>query len=113
LLLRGSLEQYHHARHLPVYGSIGIAYLACGLGALPLVRHVGHHRRRGSVPAGALLIGGERTSVLSALEPITGVLIGILGFHESAKPTVLIGSLLVIASSILIAVMDLKKKKSE
>ena len=62
---------------------------------------------------GALLIGGERTSVLSALEPITGVVIGIFVFHESAKPTVLIGSFLVIASAILIAVMDLKKKKSE
>ncbi len=62
---------------------------------------------------GALLIGGERTSVLSALEPITGVVIGIFVFHESAKPTVLIGSLLVIASSILIAVIDLKKKESE
>ena len=62
---------------------------------------------------GALMIGGEKTSVLSALEPITGVVIGIFVFHESAKPTVLIGSLLVIASSILIAVIDLKKKESE
>ena len=62
---------------------------------------------------GALMIGGERTSVLSALEPITGVLIGILVVREPAKPTVLIGSFLVIASAILIAVMDLKKKKSE
>ena len=62
---------------------------------------------------GALMIGGEKTAVLSALEPITGVPIGILVFRESAKPTVLIGSFLVIASAILIAVMDLKKKKSE
>ena len=62
---------------------------------------------------GALMIGGEKTAVLSALEPITGVLIGILVFRESAKPTVLIGSFLVIASAILIAVMDLKKKKTE
>jgi len=62
---------------------------------------------------GALMIGGEKTAVLSALEPITGVLIGILVFRESAMPTVLLGSCLVIASAILIAVMDLRKKKSE
>ena len=60
---------------------------------------------------GTLLIGGERASVLSALEPITGVLIGILILQEPSKPTVLIGSALVVASSILIAVADLRKKK--
>ena len=60
---------------------------------------------------GTLLIGGERASVLSALEPITGVLIGILVFHEPSKPTILIGSALVVASGILIAVADLRKKK--
>ena len=60
---------------------------------------------------GTLLIGGERASVLSALEPITGVLIGILVFHEPSKPTVLIGSALVIASAVLIAVADLRKAK--
>lgn len=59
---------------------------------------------------GSLLIGGEKASVLSALEPITGVVIGILVMHESSKPTVLIGSCLVIASSILIALSDIKKK---
>ena len=60
---------------------------------------------------GTLLIGGERASVLSALEPITGVLIGILILHEPSKPTILIGSALVVASGVLIAVADLRKKK--
>ena len=60
---------------------------------------------------GTLLIGGERASVLSALEPITGVLIGILILHEPSKPTILIGSVLVVASGVLISVTDLRKKK--
>ena len=59
---------------------------------------------------GALRIGGEKASILSALEPITGVVIGIVFMQESAKPAVLIGSALVIASAVLIAVGDLKKK---
>ena len=58
---------------------------------------------------GTLLIGGERASVLSALEPITGVLIGILILQEPSKPAVLIGSALVVASGVLIAVADLKR----
>ncbi len=59
---------------------------------------------------GALLIGGEKASILSALEPITGVMIGIAFLHDPARPLVLIGSALVIASSILIAVIDLRSK---
>ncbi|MBO7296297.1 MAG: DMT family transporter [Clostridia bacterium] len=58
---------------------------------------------------GALRIGGEKASILSALEPITGVVIGIVFMKESAKPAVLIGSALVIASAVLIAVGDLKR----
>lgn len=59
---------------------------------------------------GALLIGGEKASILSALEPITGVVIGIVFLQDPAKPLVLIGSALVIASSLLIAILDLKGK---
>ncbi|MBQ7315626.1 MAG: EamA family transporter [Clostridia bacterium] len=59
---------------------------------------------------GSLWIGGEKTAVLSAIEPITGVVIGILIFRESCKLPVLIGSCLVIASSIIIAVLDIKAK---
>ena len=61
---------------------------------------------------GSLLIGGQKASILSALEPITGVLIGIIFLHESSTPTILIGSGLVIASSILIAVSDLRQKQT-
>ena len=60
---------------------------------------------------GALLIGGEKASILSSLEPITGVVIGIALLQDPAKPLVLIGSALVIASSILIAVTDLRAAK--
>ena len=56
-------------------------------------------------------IGGEKTSVLSTLEPITSVVIGIVIFHESAGINVLIGSALVVAASLLIAISDMKKAK--
>lgn len=61
---------------------------------------------------GVFLIGGERTSILSALEPITGVIIGIVVFHESCKLNILVGSVLVIAAAVLIAFADLKAKKA-
>lgn len=60
---------------------------------------------------GSLLIGGEKASILSALEPITGVLIGIILLHEQCKPAVLIGSALVVASGALTALEDLRKKQ--
>lgn len=60
---------------------------------------------------GAYLIGGEKTSILSALEPITGVVIGILVFQESCRANIIIGSVLVVAASILIAVTDLRVKR--
>ena len=62
---------------------------------------------------GVFLIGGEKTAIVSTLEPITGVVAGILVFQESCRWTVVLGSVLVIAASLLIAVMDMKKKKSE
>ena len=62
---------------------------------------------------GVFLIGGEKTAIVSTLEPITGVVAGILVFQESCRWNVVLGSVLVIAASLLIAVMDMKKKKSE
>jgi drug/metabolite transporter (DMT)-like permease len=62
---------------------------------------------------GVFLIGGEKTAIVSTLEPITGVVVGILVFQESCHWKVLLGSVLVIAASLLIAVMDMKKKKGE
>ena len=56
----------------------------------------------------AFIIGGERTSILSTLEPTTSVVIGILIFHEAVSLRTLIGAALVILASLLIAVFDIK-----
>lgn len=59
----------------------------------------------------AFMIGSERTSILSTLEPITSVVVGIIIFHEQVTGRILVGSLFVIAASLLIAVADLRKSK--
>ena len=56
----------------------------------------------------AFLIGSERTSILGTLEPITSVIIGVLVFQEPFGPRAWIGSGLVVAASILIALCDIK-----
>lgn len=58
---------------------------------------------------GTFLIGGERASILSTFEPITGVVVGVLAFSEPVGPGMLAGTVLVILASILIAVFDMKK----
>ena len=58
---------------------------------------------------GTFLIGGERASILSTFEPITGVLVGIMALGEPVGPGMLAGTFLVILASILIAVFDMKK----
>ena len=60
---------------------------------------------------GTFLIGGEKASILSTLEPITGIVIGILVFQETASISTLIGSALVICASILVAFSDLRRSK--
>lgn len=60
---------------------------------------------------GTLLIGGERAAILSTVEPITGVFIGAVAFQEVISARSAIGSVLVIAASVLIAVSDMKAKK--
>lgn len=59
----------------------------------------------------AFIIGGERTSILSTLEPTTSVIVGILVFSEPLSIRTLIGSALVILASLLIAVFDMKSTK--
>ena len=59
----------------------------------------------------AFLIGSERTSILSTLEPVTSIVVGAVLLHEPIGGRVFLGSLLVISASILIAVVDLRKKK--
>lgn len=56
---------------------------------------------------GTFLIGGERAGILSTVEPITGILIGALVFHERIGLRTAAGSVLVILASILIATFDL------
>ncbi len=58
---------------------------------------------------GAFIIGGEKTSILGALEPITGILVGITVFEEPVTISIAIGSLLVVGASVLIAISDMKK----
>ena len=61
----------------------------------------------------AFIIGGERTSILSTLEPTTSVIVGILIFHEALNIRTVFGSVLVILASILIAVFDMRSSKEE
>jgi drug/metabolite transporter (DMT)-like permease len=61
----------------------------------------------------AFMIGGEKTSILSALEPTTGIIVGAVVFKEHITPLVAIGSILVVGASILIAISDMKKAKEE
>ena len=60
----------------------------------------------------AILIGGERASVLSTLEPITSIVVGVLVFQERVGPNTLAGAALVIAASLIIALSDLKQARA-
>lgn len=60
----------------------------------------------------AFTIGGERTSILGTLEPITSVFIGVVVFHETVGLRTVIGSVLVVSASIVIAAMDMRKHKA-
>ena len=72
--------------------------LICNVGAVVLFQ------------SGTRLIGGERASILSAVEPITGVIIGIAFLSEGWGWSTIVGTALVVASCIMIAVFDMKKK---
>lgn len=58
---------------------------------------------------GTFLIGGEKSSILSTLEPITSVIIGMAVFQETVGIRTLLGSVLVIAASVLITLTDRKQ----
>ncbi len=62
---------------------------------------------------GTFIIGGERASILSALEPTTSVIIDAAFFHISMGVFTIIGSVLVISASVVIAMFDMKDKKSD
>ena len=61
----------------------------------------------------AFLIGGQRTSILSTLEPITSLIIGVIVFHEALGLPVIIGSILVISASLLTAALDIRQSKQK
>lgn len=60
---------------------------------------------------GAFIIGGEKTSILSTLEPITSVLLGAVVYREQLSALMIVGSVLVIAASVLIALLDAHKNR--
>ena len=51
---------------------------------------------------GTLIIGGQQAAILSTMEPITSVFVGILAFQETMDLRTIIGSVLVMAASVLI-----------
>ena len=87
---------------LPV--SVG-GWLLCIL--LALVVNVG---ALATFQIGTFIIGGERASILSTVEPLTGVIMGVLVFQETVTPFAALGVAMVLAACILIAVMDAKHK---
>lgn len=62
---------------------------------------------------GTFYIGGQRATILSTIEPITSVFIGVLFLNEVITPLGWLGSFLVILASVLIAVFDAAKSKGK
>ena len=60
--------------------------------------------------AGTVLIGGERASVLSAVEPLTGMILGAILFQEKITPMSAVGAALVMVACVLIAMPPKQKK---
>lgn len=61
---------------------------------------------------GTLLIGGERASILSTVEPLTGVLMGFFVFQERITLVMGLGVFLVILACMLITVFDARHKEN-
>ena len=61
---------------------------------------------------GTRIIGGQKASILSTMEPATSVFVGILAFGEVMTLRTGIGSVLVILASILIVLFGAKEQKS-
>ena len=65
---------------------------------------------------GTFIVGGQRASILSTMEPITGVVVGALLLNEFAGKSAgsiartVVGSILVVAATVMIALFDSKKK---
>ena len=59
---------------------------------------------------GTLIIGGTKASILSALEPVTSLIVGAAFLSEDAGVLAVVGSALVILASIVIALFDKKDR---
>ena len=63
--------------------------------------------------SGTFIIGGEKASILSTFEPITSLVVGFVALNEEIGILSIIGSVLVLSASVLIAVLDGKKMREE
>ena len=59
------------------------------------------------------LIGGEATSILSTLEPIVGVAIGVVVFGEAFGIRTFLGTILVILASVITVFFHILKKSKQ
>ncbi len=73
--------------------------LSVNVGAVVLFQH------------GTFIVGGERAAILSTLEPITSIVVGSIALGDTIGPLTVIGSILVISASVLIAILDKKEGK--
>lgn len=58
------------------------------------------------------IIGGAKGAILSTLKPITSLVVGVFILKEKPTALMLVGSVLVIVASLIIAISDFKNKKS-
>ena len=58
---------------------------------------------------GAFLIGGQKASILSTVEPITSLIVGFVLLNENVGLGSIVGSVLVISASVLISAFDKEK----
>ncbi len=57
---------------------------------------------------GTFLIGGERAAILSTVEPLTGVVMGVVVFQETVTYLAVFGCICVLGACVLIAIGDTK-----
>lgn len=62
---------------------------------------------------GTFLIGSQRAAVLSTLEPITSLVVGYFAFSERITPLSVIGSVLVLAASVIITGKEGKSEEED
>ncbi len=59
---------------------------------------------------GAFILGGARASILSTLEPITSLFLGVLFLDEGISLFTVFGALLVISASVAVSLFDLRRE---